>query len=94
MSSVLVNYPYCANGILRVIFNGIGLFKLSLIKEGATGRVSQFIMPLKSVYIKNVCFSEQKCINYYLYNYNISVIKEMLCMPFQSCPLLAYFCIT
>ncbi len=62
MSSVFVNYPYCANCIPRLILIGIGgLFKLSLIKEGANGKVSQFIMPLKSVYIKNVCLSEQKC---------------------------------
>jgi hypothetical protein len=61
MSSVFVNYPYCVNYIPSLILNGIGgLLKVSLIKEGANGKVSQFIMPLKSVYIKNVCFSEQK----------------------------------
>ncbi len=35
------------------------LFKLSLIIEGAIEKISQFIMPLKSIDNKNVCFNEQ-----------------------------------
>ena len=33
-----------------------------LITEGATEKVLQFIMPLESIYDKNLCFVEQKCI--------------------------------
>ncbi len=36
--------------------------KYTLITEGATEKVAQFIMPLKSVYDKNLCFNGQKCI--------------------------------
>jgi len=78
------------------------VFRLLLIKGGATEKVSQFIMLLKSIYIKDFCFNKQKCffdhgtkvktiIN--LHNY-ISVSKEMFCVPFQNCPLLAYIFIT
>jgi len=35
---------------------------LSLIVGGATEKVSQFIMPLMSVYNKLLCLNEQKCI--------------------------------
>jgi hypothetical protein len=34
-------------------------FKLSLIKEGATEKVSQFILPLKSIYNKTFCLITQ-----------------------------------
>ncbi len=36
--------------------------KLSLIKEGTTEKVSQFLMPLKSILDKGLCFNYQKCI--------------------------------
>jgi len=32
-----------------------------LITEDATEKVLQFIMTMKSVYSKNLCFNEQKC---------------------------------
>ncbi len=38
------------------------LFKFSLIIDGTTGKVSQFVMPLLSIYTKNIYFNEQKCI--------------------------------
>ncbi len=37
-------------------------FEFSLIIEGSTEKVLQFIMPLKSVYNKNLGFIEHKCI--------------------------------
>jgi hypothetical protein len=37
-------------------------FAFSLIIEGATEKVLQFIMPLKSIYKQNLGFIEQKCI--------------------------------
>jgi hypothetical protein len=37
-------------------------FAFSLIIEGATEKVLQFIMPLKSIYNKNLGFVEEKCI--------------------------------
>jgi hypothetical protein len=54
-------------------------FKLSVIIEGAAENVSQFIILLKSIYDKKLCFSKQKCIFEHcrkvmtinnLYNYN------------------------
>ncbi len=33
------------------------ILRLTLITEGATEKVSQFIMPLKLVYNKNLCFN-------------------------------------
>ncbi len=36
------------------------LFRLSLIIEGATEKVSLFTMPLKSVYNKNFYFNEKE----------------------------------
>jgi hypothetical protein len=35
---------------------------ISLIIEGATEKISQFIMPLKLIYCKNFGFIKQKCI--------------------------------
>jgi hypothetical protein len=35
-------------------------FTFSLIIEGTTEKVLQFIMPLKSIYSKNLCFDEEK----------------------------------
>jgi hypothetical protein len=35
--------------------------RLALITEGATEKVSQFAMPQKSGYSKNIYFCEQKC---------------------------------
>ena len=32
----------------------------AFIKNGATQKISQLILPLKSIYIINVCFNEQK----------------------------------
>ncbi len=37
-------------------------FAFSLMIEGTTEKVLQFIMPLKSSYNKNLGFNEQKCI--------------------------------
>ncbi len=37
-------------------------FTVSLIVEGTTEKVSQFIMPLVSIYDKMLCLNEQKCI--------------------------------
>jgi hypothetical protein len=37
------------------------LFKFSLIIDGTTGKVLEFVMPLLSIYSKNICFNEQKC---------------------------------
>jgi len=38
------------------------VFGFSLIIEGATEKVLQFTMPLKSYHIRNIGFNEQKCI--------------------------------
>ncbi len=37
-------------------------FAFLIIVEGTTEKVLQFIMPLKSIYNKNLGFIEQKCI--------------------------------
>ncbi len=70
-------------------------FAFSLITEGATEKVLQFIMPLKSIYNKNPGFVEQK-----MYFWTIQIgsndkkyinwhyfCHEFLWWPFQSCPL-------
>jgi hypothetical protein len=36
------------------------VFKLSLIIEGTTEKVSQFMMPIKSIYNKNILFLRTK----------------------------------
>jgi hypothetical protein len=42
-------------------------FAFSLIIEGTTEKVLQFILPLKSIYNKNLGFIEEKCIfEYYI----------------------------
>jgi len=38
------------------------IFKFSFIKEGATEKVSKFIMPLDLIFNKNIFFHEQKSI--------------------------------
>jgi hypothetical protein len=38
------------------------LFAFSLITEGTTEKVLQFMMPLKSIYNKNLAFIEHDCI--------------------------------
>jgi hypothetical protein len=38
------------------------VFALEIIIEGTTDKVIQFIMPLKSIYNKNLDFIELKCI--------------------------------
>jgi hypothetical protein len=38
------------------------IFAFSLMIEGTTEKVLQFMMPLKSIYNKNLGFIEQKCI--------------------------------
>ncbi len=65
----------------------------SLIIEGATEKVLQFIMPLKLMFIKNVGFNEQKCIfdttdilKKYFNNFTNTFIFKLFCLPFQSCP--------
>jgi hypothetical protein len=45
-------------------------FALSLILEGATVKVSQFIMPLGSIYSNKMSCNEQKCILWKLQNNN------------------------
>ncbi len=50
--------------------------QLSLITEGATEKVSQFILSLRSVYNKNECFNEQKC----------QKLKNNFIFTFLSCP--------
>jgi hypothetical protein len=37
-------------------------FLLPMIIEDPTEKVPQFILPMKSIYSKNLCFNEQKCI--------------------------------
>jgi hypothetical protein len=37
-------------------------FTLSLIVEGTTEKVSQFVVPLRSIYSSKMSFNEQKCI--------------------------------
>jgi hypothetical protein len=37
-------------------------FAFSMIIEGTTEKVLQFVMPFKSIYSKNLGFIEQKCI--------------------------------
>jgi hypothetical protein len=38
------------------------IFRLLLVVDGATEKVSQFVRPIKSVYDKKCGFNEQKCI--------------------------------
>jgi hypothetical protein len=49
------------SGRFEISITGI-FFKLSFIKEVTTEKVSQFTMPLKSIYNKNVCVQKLKCI--------------------------------
>ncbi len=51
-------------------------FVFSLIKEGTTEKVLQFIMPLKSVYNKIFGFIEQKM--YFERNSEVQTIKNLL----------------
>jgi hypothetical protein len=53
LSVVMMNFNYaeCLRGTTH--------FRLSLIIEGTTGKVSQFIMPLKSIYNKKICFKNK-----------------------------------
>ncbi len=58
------------------------IFVLKLIVEGTTEKVSQFIMPQMSIYIKMFClhvenyiFEHCRKILNYLYNYIIHVLK-------------------
>jgi hypothetical protein len=67
----------------------ITFINLSLIIEGATEKISQFVITLKSIRNKNVYFVEQKCIfenceeaetfnNLKTYN---SFVFKKLCVP-------------
>jgi hypothetical protein len=66
------------------------IFMLSLIIEGATENVSQFEIPLKLMYNKNVCFNEQnvhvehcrevKTIKNSLKSHFL--LKKLFCLPF------------
>jgi hypothetical protein len=57
--------------------NGIArFFAFSLIIEGTTEKVLQFIMPLKSIYNKNLGFVEQKYI--FEHNKEVQTIKNVL----------------
>ncbi len=55
---------YLCKRMLLFQTNGIAIFlhffAFSLFIEGATEKVLQFIMPLKSIYIKNLGFIEKK----------------------------------
>ena len=51
------------------------LFTFSLIIDGATEKVLQFMMPLKSIRNKNFGFMEQKCI---FDNYSKVVTRKIL----------------
>ncbi len=49
--------------LLRLVATGAieqHIFAYSLIKEGTTEKVLQFIMPLNSIYNQNFGFAEQK----------------------------------
>ncbi len=48
-------------GLLRYVMEQ-QIFAFSLIIEDNTEKVLQFIMPVKSIYNKNLGFIEQKCI--------------------------------
>jgi hypothetical protein len=58
------------------------IVRLSLISEGATEKVSQMAILLKSVYNKNLCFNEQKM--------NFFNIAERLRTKFF---IITYYCI-
>jgi hypothetical protein len=51
--------PFCIKCVLGGQWNSTFL-AFSLIIEGATEKVLQFIMPLKSIHNKNLGFVEQK----------------------------------
>ncbi len=54
--------------------------RLLLITESPTEQASQFIMPLKSVYSKNICFNEQKCI--FEHGREVKTTKEIFVITF------------
>ncbi len=79
-----------ARDVLKLCSNGRArFFTLSLKIDVATEMLSQFVMPRKSIDIKNFCPNEQKCIS------NNSCINFVLIslshLPSQSCPLKAQF---
>ncbi len=80
------------------------VFKLSLIIEGATEKVSQFTMLIKSIYNKNVLFLRTKMhflstlekvqtINN-LCNHNIFVLEFVFLFTFPELPSISLFSIT
>ncbi len=75
----------------------------SLIKEGTTEKVLQFIMPLRSIYNQNLGFIEQNCIFEHLQrgsNNKESINSHYFCheniflVTFSELPLQAYVSIT
>ncbi len=61
-------------------------YVMSLSKEGATEKVSQFKIALESIYNKNVGFVLEKIISWNLriYNLYIFLLKTLFILPFQS----------
>ena len=75
------------------------IFTFSLIIEGTTEKVLQFIMPLKSIYSRNFGFIEWKLYFWTLQrvsskknpiNWHHFWFEKNICWPFRSCLLYAY----
>jgi hypothetical protein len=70
------------------------IFKIVLIIEGATEKVSQFVIPLKfESVLNNLCFKEQNALFFenciikdILFTY-FFVFMKLFYLPFQSCPM-------
>ncbi len=82
------------------IYNGTAhFFAFSLIIEGTTENVLQFMMPFQSIYNRNFGFIEQKMYFWTLQrvsskknsiNWHHFCHEKNICWPFESCPLYAY----
>jgi len=82
-----------------VINGGARFFAFSLIIEGTTEKVLQFIMPIKSIYNRNLVSLNNKCIFEHYREFQarktlvidiIFAIIKKIHRPFQSCPLYVY----
>ncbi len=70
--------------------------RLTIISESTSEKVYKFMM---SIYSKNLCFNQQIYFLHwrkvkqqkYLYNNYIIFVLKILCLPYQSCHLWAYF---
>jgi hypothetical protein len=61
---------------------------LSLIVDGATEKVLQFTMPYKSIYNKDFCFNEDKCIFEHCKKVKtVNCPSKFALFTFQWCPL-------